>query len=241
MLESGPDRASDEPSDPKNKETDGNGERWQNKSLTFFPLLALLYNNVSGGPFGIESTLRSSGTLFAIIGILASTVIWSIPEALMTAELGTVYPDPIGSITWVEDAFGERVAILCGFMNWFIGVADNALYPGIFLDNCVHLFSLNKNNIFLKLGGPIFAIISLITTVWTAINCLDLKIVGSLNTVTSIITLFPFVLIFFIGLPKIDPKRWLQIPDMNETYQNLFPDSSSPGPLPLIKMGGILL
>ena len=240
-LQSGHDGPSGEPSNQVKKATNGNVETWQNKSLTFFPLVALLYSNVSGGPFGIETTLRSGGTFFTIIGILVATIIWSIPEALMTAELGTVYPDPVGSTAWVEDAFGERLAILTGYLNWVSGVADNTLYPGIFLDNCVRLFSSNKNNKFLKKGGPRFAIVSFISTVWTAINCLDLNTVGMLNTVTNIIALLPFVVIFFIGLPKINPKRWLQMPDTNETYKDLFPDSSSPGPLPLIKMGGILL
>ena len=62
-----------------------------NAKLKLLPLAILVFYNVSGGPFGIEPSLRSAGNLYTIIGFLVVPFIWSIPEALITAELGSIF------------------------------------------------------------------------------------------------------------------------------------------------------
>ena len=65
--------------------------------LSPLALSVLVFYNVSGGPFGMEGSVRSGGPFFAILGFLLFPLVWSIPEALVTAELGTAYPEPSGS------------------------------------------------------------------------------------------------------------------------------------------------
>lgn len=64
--------------------------------LSPLALSILVFYNVSGGPFGMERAVKSGGPLVAILGFSIFPLIWSLPEALVTAELGTTYPEPSG-------------------------------------------------------------------------------------------------------------------------------------------------
>ncbi|KAJ4903469.1 putative polyamine transporter [Raphanus sativus] len=56
--------------------------------LTLLPLVFLIFYEVSGGPFGVEDSVKSGGgPLLAVLGFLIFPLIWSIPEAIVTAEL----------------------------------------------------------------------------------------------------------------------------------------------------------
>ena len=71
-------------------------------TLKLWPLAVLVFYNVSGGPFGIEPSIRAGGNFFAIIGFIIFPLIWSVPEALVTAELGSAFQDPAAGVAWVE-------------------------------------------------------------------------------------------------------------------------------------------
>ncbi len=58
---------------------------------------------------------------------------WAVPEALVTAELGTTFPENSGYVAWVTAAFGPFWGFLEGFLSWVSGVTDNAVYPVLFL------------------------------------------------------------------------------------------------------------
>lgn len=62
------------------------------QKLTILPLIALIFYDVSGGPFGVEDSVSTGGgPLLALLGFLVFPFIWSIPEALITAELATSF------------------------------------------------------------------------------------------------------------------------------------------------------
>lgn len=60
----------------------------------------------------------------AIIGVSSITIwiitaiIFFIPYGLISAELGSTYPDDGGIYNWVERAYGERPAVLVGWYYW---------------------------------------------------------------------------------------------------------------------------
>lgn len=105
-----------------------------NEKLGMLPLAVLVFYNVSGGPFGIEATVQSGGNFFALLGFLIFPFIWSLQEALITAELGTALPDAAGGVAWVEEAFGHTAGWMSGYLGWISGATDNAIYPVLFLD-----------------------------------------------------------------------------------------------------------
>lgn len=60
----------------------------------------LIFYEVSGGPFGIEGAVGAGGPLLALLGFAALPFVWSVPEALLTAELAVAFPENSG---WVEN------------------------------------------------------------------------------------------------------------------------------------------
>eukprot|EP00798_Chlamydomonas_sp_ICE-L_P006809 gene6809-30781_t len=87
------------------------------KPLTILPLVVLVFFEVSGGPFGTEDSVASGGPLLTMLGYLILPLVWSVPEALVTAELATAFPENSGYVAWVTAAFGP----FWGFqMSWSI-------------------------------------------------------------------------------------------------------------------------
>lgn len=99
------------------------------KPLTFLPLVALIFFDVSGGPFGTEDAVNSGSPLLALLGFLILPLAWSVPEALVTAELATAFPENSGFVAWVTAAFGPFAGWMEGWFKWLSGVTDNAIYP----------------------------------------------------------------------------------------------------------------
>jgi hypothetical protein len=94
------------------------------EKLTLMPLAILTFYSVSGGPFGCEEAIRSGGYFYTLVGFLVFPFIYSVQEAMMTAELGSAYPEAAGGVAWVEEAFGPFAGWMCGYLGWVSGATD---------------------------------------------------------------------------------------------------------------------
>ncbi|ERN03649.1 hypothetical protein AMTR_s00144p00042270 [Amborella trichopoda] len=173
------------------------------RKLTMMPLIALIFYDVSGGPFGVEDSVKSGGPLLSLLGFLIFPLIWSIPEALITAELATSFPSNGGYVLWISEAFGPFWGFQEGFWKWFSGVMDNALYPVLFLDYLKHTFPIFKRTI-----ARIPALLG-ITVSLTYLNYRGLAIVGFTAVGLATFSLLPFVVMGFLSIPRIRPSQWL--------------------------------
>ncbi|KAL8195252.1 hypothetical protein R6Q57_025655 [Mikania cordata] len=181
-------------------------DKKSNPKLTVLPLIALIFYEVSGGPFGVEDSVRSGGgALLSLLGFLIFPLFWSIPEALVTAELATSFPENGGYVIWISSAFGPFWGFQEGFWKWFSGVMDNALYPVLFLDYLKHSLP-----IFDQFYARIPAVLA-ITVLLTYLNYRGLHIVGTSAVVLASFSLLPFVVMGLLSIPKIRPKRWVSI------------------------------
>ncbi|XP_019445223.1 PREDICTED: probable polyamine transporter At1g31830 isoform X2 [Lupinus angustifolius] len=185
------------------------------KKISVLPLVFLIFYEVSGGPFGIEDTVHAAGPLLALLGFLVFPVLWSIPEALITAEMGTMFPENSGYVVWVSSALGPYWGFQQGWMKWLGGVIDNALYPVLFLDYL-------KSGI-PALGGGLPRVIATwgLTIVLTYMNYRGLTIVGFFAVFLGVFSLIPFVVMGFIAIPNLKPKRWSVI-NKNDVDWNLY-------------------
>jgi hypothetical protein len=96
--------------------------------------------NVSGGPIGSEQTIAVAGPA---VGLTALGVMWlafAVPQALVTAELSSAFPQNGGYSLWVETAFGRFWGIQESYWSWCSGVVDNALYPVLLYSTLTALF-----------------------------------------------------------------------------------------------------
>ena len=138
------------------------------------------------------------------------------------------------------------------FKGWISGVAYNASLPILFLSYVQNqFFPNNSENWALHYG-----ILVGITVVLTFVNYRGLEVVGSVSVLIFFLTMAPFVLLVFIGIPKgknvmmnwyadniihspriiwhaVDPTKWLQTPSVEvDTVDENSLDNNGWFPLP---------
>lgn len=88
--------------------------------MTLLPLAGLLYFTVSGGTFGIEGLIGYSGPWLAMLMIILTPLIFSLPNVLIVRELTTLMPAEGGYYHWVKQAFGSFAGFMAGWNNWIV-------------------------------------------------------------------------------------------------------------------------
>lgn len=99
------------------------------RELTLLPLFALIYFTVCGGSFGIEPLVGYSGPGMAIILLVLTPLVFSIPNMLMVREMSSMMPVEGGYYHWVKQAFGPFAGYMAGWMNWVVSWVDVSIYP----------------------------------------------------------------------------------------------------------------
>jgi hypothetical protein len=59
------------------------------KKISLIPLVGIIYFTVSGGAFGLEELVSSTGPGLALLLLIATPLLWSLPVALMVSEMST--------------------------------------------------------------------------------------------------------------------------------------------------------
>ena len=77
------------------------------RTLRFTSLVGITFFCVAGGAYGLEDAVGAAGPAWALLAILVVPWVWSLPMALMTAELTAAMPEDGGYVVWVERAFGQ--------------------------------------------------------------------------------------------------------------------------------------
>jgi amino acid transporter len=72
-------------------------------------------------------------TLLLALLVLLACRLWSLPVALITAELATAMPDASGFLLWSRRAFGPFISFLDAWIMIVVVIIDQALYPLIFV------------------------------------------------------------------------------------------------------------
>jgi len=188
-------------------------------------LTILVFYNVSGGPFGIEAAVRAGGNRMALLGFLIGPLVWSLQEALLTAELGTTFKEAASGVAWVEEAFGSRAACMCGYLGWISGATDNAIYPVLFLDYLREILgSSNESSTDASQAAELesstgddhpitsFVLLALASAILGYINWRGLDVVGQLSLWIAVIAMSPFVIMTVVGSFQVHPERWFEWP-----------------------------
>ncbi|CAD7960647.1 unnamed protein product [Amoebophrya sp. A120] len=116
----------------------------QQNKLSKFAVMAIVFFNVSGGPWGSEEIFSDYGPLVGIIAVLVVSAIWSYPQILITSELSSAFPVNGGYSLWVTEAFGPFWGTMESYYSWVSGVVDNAVYPVLLFDGVKHYYSAPK-------------------------------------------------------------------------------------------------
>src|SRR5580658_828263 len=104
----------------------------RHRKLTLLPLVATTYFMVSGGAYGLEE-LVACGYATAVIALLVTPVVWSLPAALMVGELASAIPEEGGYYAWVRRAMGPFWGFQEAWLSLVASIFDMAVYPTIFM------------------------------------------------------------------------------------------------------------
>mmetsp|Transcript_71878 Transcript_71878/g.150177 ORF Transcript_71878/g.150177 Transcript_71878/m.150177 type:complete len:479 (+) Transcript_71878:165-1601(+) len=167
------------------------------RTVGLWSLVALTYFAVAGGPEGTETMVQTAGPLNAVLGICLVGVIWSIPTALMTAELSTAFPENGGFTLWVRAAFGDFAGEMAGWLQFVSSAVDAALYPGLFVAYLSQALDLH-----LSVEGG-WAIQIIFVAAITVLNLCGIQQVGHGSLLFMCLLLTPFVAIILVAFSGV--------------------------------------
>jgi amino acid transporter len=168
------------------------------KPLSLWGMVAIIFFAVSGGPFGSEEAVSKVGPLWVLIGFVVLPLVWSLPEALMTAELTTMFPGNGGYVFWTTAAFGNRIGFLQGCWSWLSNVTSIAVYPHLLLEYLRTEFPVLEQ----PFNGLLF--LTTFTISMSYINYRGLHIIGSGGAIAIFLVLAPFGLLALLGFTQIE-------------------------------------
>ena len=203
------------------------------EKLGIIPLVVMIFYSVSGGPFGCEATVRTGGNFYTLLGFGIMPFIWSMQEALVTAELGTAFPEASGGVAWVEEAFGQNAGWMCGYLGWIAGATDNAIYPVLFLEYVLRGEAMDA---WLR-----FSLLSCASIVLGYINWLGLPLVGKMSITIGCIAMSPFIIMTVVGVFQLDTSRWLERPQEDASSFEQVEAETGGGFFPYAMPGGVML
>jgi len=103
------------------------------KKLTLAPLIAATYFMVAGGPYGLEDLIRKCGYGVAMVVLVLTPLLWSVPNVLMVGELASALPAEGGYYVWVKRALGPFWGFQEAWLSLCASVFDMAIYPTLFV------------------------------------------------------------------------------------------------------------
>lgn len=158
-----------------------------------FYFVWVMFSYCTGGPFGLEDMVTTSGPGMTLVYLMIIPFFWSIPVSLVSAELTTAMPVEGGFYRWVRAGFGDFWGFLAGWWNWSASFLLGAVYAVQFSDYLGFYIP--------RLTGWNHYLVSLvIVAIITYINVRGIEAVGKFATVLEIFILLPVAVLVVIGL-----------------------------------------
>ena len=108
--------------------------------LTLWPLVAATFFMVSGGTYGTEDIVHGAGYGRAILILLITPLLWSLPTAFMIGELSSALPKEGGYYAWVRRAMGNFWGFQEAWLSLVASIFDMAIYPTLFVTYLTRMF-----------------------------------------------------------------------------------------------------
>jgi len=168
-----------------------------------------MFSYTTGGPFGLEDMVTTSGPGMTLIYLLVLPFFWCIPVSLVSAELTTAMPVEGGFYRWTRAAFGDFWGFLAGWWNWSASFLLGGAYAVLFTDYLVYYFPGIT-------GWKHYLVSVALIAVITWINVRGIQMVGQVATALEIFIFVPVMTMIVIALlhwhhnpfvPLIPPRQ----------------------------------
>jgi len=156
---------------------------------------------VHGGIYGNEAMLMAGPPLYVFVLLGVVPFIYSLPIALIVAELSSAFPEDGGYVVWVQEACGKTIGSHHAYWVWIIYVVDAAIYPVLVANYVDTMVPMSDT------GRGLLAV-SIVLFV-TLINLLGTDVMVKFNTVLAIVSLAPTLVFTVMGLPTTSFERCL--------------------------------
>ncbi len=161
--------------------------------ITLWPLVAATFFMVSGGAYGTEDVVGGAGYGGAILILLLTPAIWSLPTALMIGELSSALPEEGGFYAWVRRAMGNCWGFQEAWLSLMASIFDMAIYPTLFVLYLARLFpwfSAGHRGIFAGLA---------VVVVCAGLNIAGIKVVATTSVWLFVLVSAPFAIIVLLA------------------------------------------
>jgi amino acid transporter len=144
------------------------------------------------GSFGMEDVVSSSGPGMTLLMILVLPILWSVPLAFVSSELGSMVPEAGGLYRWIRRGMGEYWSFQAGWW-WSLSLyVDSAVYVALALDYMQAKWGF---------GGAERAAIGIaIVAVFTFINIRGLELTGWSLTIIQVGVMVPLLVFTVWGI-----------------------------------------
>jgi amino acid transporter len=157
-----------------------------------FYLVFVMFSYTTGGPFGLEDMVTTSGPGMTLIYLLVLPFFWCIPVSLVSAELTTAMPVEGGFYRWTRAAFGDFWGFLAGWWNWSASFLLGGAYAVLFTDYLVYYFPGIT-------GWKHYLVSVALISVITWINVRGIQMVGQVATALEIFIFLPVMTMIVMG------------------------------------------
>ena len=162
------------------------------KKAGLLSFVFVMFAYTTGGPFGMEEMVTTSGPGLTLIYLLIIPFFWCIPVSLVAAELTTAIPVEGGFYRWVRAGFGNFWGFLAGWWNWSASWLLGATYAVLFSDYLAIYFpSLT--------GWKHYLVSVALISLLAYINIRGIQMVGVLSTILEFSVLIPVLLLCVIA------------------------------------------
>jgi amino acid transporter len=170
-------------------------ERHPSAALGLGRLVAVMFFIVSGGPFGLEGLVGTVGPGLALLLLVVTPLVFSLPETLLIGELASMLPMEGGYYQWVKRAFGRFWGFWNGWLSWVYSLLDMAIYP-VLLVQYLKFFAPGLE--------PLESWIIACSMIWVAtwLNLRGARVVGSASQWFALLVLTPFMVMVAVALVK---------------------------------------
>ena len=175
------------------------------RELTLLPLFGLIYFTVCGGSFGAEPLVGLSGPGFALLLLLVTPLVFSIPTMLMVRELQSLMPAEGGYYHWLKKAFGPFVGFMGGWMNWVVSWVDVSIYPVLAATYLAFFIPALNNGVTIggvAISGVVLSFLVAMILIWgiSYLNVRGARLSGLTTDWLGIVMIVPLLLMSVIGL-----------------------------------------
>jgi amino acid transporter len=159
--------------------------------------VAATFFMVSGGTYGTEDIVHGAGYGKAILILLLTPLLWSLPTAFMIGELSSALPFEGGYYAWVRRAMGNFWGFQEAWLSLVASIFDMAIYPTLFVAYLTRMFPWfqgNHRGVMVALG---------VVVVCAALNIAGVKVVSTTSLWLFFTLSAPFVLVVLLSPLKI--------------------------------------